>query len=82
MHYAEVIKDYMKKRKISYADLAAHIGISRQSLWIALNGHKNNDTNSGKNKSISLRTLIQICKPLGLEVVISDGSKIFTLEAQ
>ena len=75
MDYAEIIKDYMKKNNVSYADLASAVGMSRQGLWITLNGSKNNDPGSGKSKSISLKTLERICNALGLEVGISEKSK-------
>lgn len=60
------IKEYMKKRHITCAELARRSGLSRQLIWYYLKG-KNND---GSNEDIKVGNLEKICHALGFSLQI------------
>ena len=68
MDYRKLIKDYMKANHVTYADLAAALGTSRQNVWVMLNGKKNNDKYAVEEKSMRIETVQKICDALGLEL--------------
>lgn len=71
MDYKQMIKDVMSEKGITYAKMAEEMGMSRQTLWITLNGKKmNNPKAAVGSKHVAFETVEKMCKLLGMEVVI------------
>lgn len=72
MDYRAYIKSYMKENRISYADLAVKLGVTRQRVWNLLN--------SKTRKSMKVETADKIFRALGLElkIMIPTSGKNFT----
>lgn len=69
MDYKQIIKDYMKQNRITYAALASRLGTSRQNVWSILNGRKNNSKQADKgSRAVSQEMIDKIMDILGLEV--------------
>ena len=58
MEHKEKIKNYMKLKHVSYADLASALGVSRQRIWTLLN----------KPGTMTVATLERISKALGVDI--------------
>lgn len=71
MDYKQIIKDYMKQNRVTYQDLALQLGTSRQNVWSALNGKKNNNKDEAAgSRSVNQDLLNRMMDALGLEVRI------------
>ena len=68
MDYKQIIKNYMKQNRVTYEALARRLGTSRQNVWSALNGKKNNDKKEAKgSRAVSQKLIDRIMEALGLE---------------
>lgn len=69
MDYKQIIKNYMKLNRITYAELGLQLGTSRQNVWAALNGKKNNDKSEAKgSRAVNQDLIDKMMKALGLEI--------------
>lgn len=67
MNEKEIIKEIMKEKKLSMADLANMLGLSYAALWDRLV--------SKENKSLTTKTLCEILNQLNYEVVLMPRAK-------
>jgi len=69
----ELITSKMRQKKLSYADIAEKMGVTRQAVWTMINGRKNNGRDRcDAIKSIRLNSLMKICEILDLKIEISE----------
>lgn len=69
----QTIKDRMKFTGHTYDSLAKTVKMTKQSLWMLLNGKQGNiKTNAKGSKSVRIDSIEPILDALGLELIVRD----------
>ena len=69
----QIIKDRMKFTGHTYDSLARTVMMTRQSLWMLLNGKQGNIKSNAKgSKSVRVDSITPILDALGLELIVRD----------